>query len=78
MGVVYWNAHETVKCPAGAVARHAVHGWVTVVDAQGWSRTIESYHYESGDESRGTARAIRRCVHVVDVRDLHLLPALDP
>ena len=78
MTVVYWNSHESVKCPAGALARHDVHGWVTVAGAQGWSRTIETYQYAAGDGTRATARAIRRTVHVVDVRELHPLPQLSP
>ncbi len=78
MTIVYWNSHEAVKCPAGAVARHDVHGWVTVVGAQGWKRTIESYHYEAMDDARAAARAIRRIVHTVDVRELHPLPKLNP
>ena len=78
MTVVYWNSHELVKCPAGAVARHDVHGWVTVVGADGWTRTIESYQYESANDPRAAARAIRRIVHTVDVRELHPLPQLSP
>ena len=78
MTVVYWNSNESVKCPAGAVARHDVHGWVTVVGAQGWSRTIQTYQYAVGDGTRAAARAILSIVHTVDVRELHPLPQLSP
>jgi len=76
--VVYWNSNESVKCPPGAVARHDVHGWVTVVGAEGWNRTIQTYQCGVGDGTVATARAIRRIVHTVDVRDLHPLPQLSP
>lgn len=78
MSVIHWNSNESVKCPAGALARHDEHGWVTVVAADGWTRIIESYRYESCRASGAVERTPRRVVHAVDVRELRPLPRLNP
>ena len=78
--VFYWNSNESVKCPVGALARHEVLGWVTVVGSAGWERTVETYHYHcdkgADAEQRAYGRAIHRREHKVDVRDLQRLPRL--
>ena len=78
MAVIQWNSNEFVKCPVGALARHETHGWVTVVGAAGWTRTIESYRYEPCLTSGAIERTPRRVLHSVDVRELRLLPRITP
>jgi hypothetical protein len=78
VGVIRWNSSELVKCPVGALARHDTYGWVTVVAAAGWTRTIESYRYESCRASGAMERTPRRVRHSVDVRELRPLPRINP
>jgi hypothetical protein len=77
VAVIHWKSNESVKLPAGALARHEQHGWVTVVAATGWTRIIESYRYDATHPSGSPERTPRRIVHAVDVRELRPLPNLN-
>jgi hypothetical protein len=64
--IIPWNSHETVKCPAGALASHRRWGLVRVLSSSGWNRLIEALEPPVSD-ARG---AWGRWVTLVDVREL--------
>ena len=68
--VVYWNSHESVKCPVGADAWHARFGHGKVLASRGWTRLVEFYDWHVFETRFGRLRLPRRRCESIDVRDL--------